>query len=192
MQCAINYTLLNSTFCVKEIFPSSLPRFCTGCTGYSLLLHESFLHHSFSIKNSVSFGLCATRIYNVYFLIDLQRAEHFCCMPRGCFYGLENLRQQLKVPSDVFSVHPGVYRMVVKGAEMFNKIEVLETLEQKYSLWGWEAEKGLCHICSFFSCKPADILQGGKFLLCCSAGWFSGSVFSGIPAKLIQSCRKGF
>lgn len=44
-------------------------------------------------------------------------------MPRGCFYGLENLSLQLKVPNGVFSEHPGVYRIMVKGAEMFNKTD---------------------------------------------------------------------
>lgn len=52
-------------------------------------------------------------------------------MPKGCFYGLENLSLRLEVPNGVFSEHPDVYRMMVKEAEMFNKIEMLETLEQK-------------------------------------------------------------
>lgn len=131
MQCTVNYTLLNSTFCVKEMFPSSLLHFCTGYTGYTLLLLSSFLHHAFSIMNSVSSGPCAALIYNVYVLINFQKllSEHFCFMPRGCFSGLENLSFQLKVPNDVFSKYHSVCRMMVKGEEVFNKIEMLETLE---------------------------------------------------------------
>ena len=58
-------------------------------------------------------------------------------MPRGCFYGLGNHRLQLEVPNGVFLELPGVCRLMVKGAEMFNELEMLGTLEN--GLWSKNA-----------------------------------------------------
>lgn len=53
-------------------------------------------------------------------------------MPRRVLYDLG-----LKVPNGVFSELPGVCRLMAKGAEMFNEIEMLGTLEN--GLWSKNA-----------------------------------------------------
>jgi len=93
-------------------------------------------------------------------------------MPRRYLYGLGNHRLGLNVPNSVFSELPGVCRLMAKGAERFNELEMLGNLEG--GLWSESAccedegqQKARATFVAFFK-QPADLLQRGNFLPCSS------------------------
>lgn len=153
MQCAINYTFLNSKFCAKEVLYSSPPHFCAGTWLHftAALKFPSFLlHHEFCF----SWPLCI-QTYKVYFSINFQRAVSVETVlqlhAQGCFYGLGNHHLGLNVPNSVFSELPGVCSLMAKEAEMFNELEMLRILDN--GLWSKSAhceDEGQQKTCPIF------------------------------------------